>query len=149
MAKNSISDVLKTLTFHFFIYYITDAHTQRAVLPFSWKRALQMLLTWSVKTPLYRLSVAGSCTLLLNGSWLPTRCTFSNNYKCLEILRYTTLGTRDFFSRATRSFVGRRPTCVRLKAEDTSGEDLTETGNRAWHPGYRYTRLALFRNDYF
>ena len=29
-------------------------------------------------------------------------------------------------------FVGSRPTHVRPKVEDTSGEDLTETRNRAW-----------------
>ena len=34
----------------------------------------------------------------------------------------TTLGTRGFFSRAMRSFVGRRPTILRPKAEDTRGK---------------------------
>ena len=44
-----------------------------------------------------------------------------------------TLGTRGFFSRATRSLAGRRP-----KAEDTGGGSLsfrlqlTDTGNYAW-----------------
>ena len=33
-----------------------------------------------------------------------------------------TLGTRDFFSRVTWSFVGRRPTCLPPSAKDTSGE---------------------------
>jgi len=32
------------------------------------------------------------------------------------------LGTRGFFSRATRRFVDWRPTRLRAKAEDTSGE---------------------------
>ena len=50
----------------------------------------------------------------------------------------STLGTRDFFSRVTRSFVGRRPTLLRPSAEDKSVEaarslfkTFTETGNRA------------------
>ena len=34
----------------------------------------------------------------------------------------STLGTRDFFSRLTRSFVGRRPTRLRPLAEDTRGK---------------------------
>ena len=33
-----------------------------------------------------------------------------------------TLGTRGFFSRATRCLVGRRPTRLRPKTEDTSDE---------------------------
>ena len=33
-----------------------------------------------------------------------------------------TLGTRGFFSRVTRTFVGRKPTRLRPKAEETSGE---------------------------
>ena len=63
---------------------------------------------------------------------------------------YITLGTRGFFSRATRSFVVRRPTRLRPKAEDTSGEVfrgghfLRLNRNRKprikslWHPGYFY-----------
>ena len=60
-----------------------------------------------------------------------------------------TLGTRDFFSRVTWSFVGRRPTRLRPSAKDTSGEaarlDLIFgwfDRNRKphmkslWHPGY-------------
>ena len=35
---------------------------------------------------------------------------------------FSTLGTRDFFSRGTRNFVGRRPTRLQPSAEDTSGE---------------------------
>ena len=39
----------------------------------------------------------------------------------------------EVFSRCDEElrFVGRRPTRGRPRAEDTSGEDLTETGNRA------------------
>jgi len=33
-----------------------------------------------------------------------------------------TLGTRGFFSRVTRTFIGRKPTRLRPKAEETSGE---------------------------
>ena len=40
----------------------------------------------------------------------------------LERLRTITLGTRGFFSRVTRSFVGRRRTRLRPTAEETSGE---------------------------
>ena len=40
----------------------------------------------------------------------------------LERLGTITLGTRGFFSRVTRSFVGRRRTRLRPKAEETSGE---------------------------
>ena len=59
-----------------------------------------------------------------------------------------TLGTRDFFSRVTWSFVGRRPTRLRPSAKDTSGEaarlDLILRLDRnrkprmksLWHQGY-------------
>ena len=59
-----------------------------------------------------------------------------------------TLGTRDFFSRVTWSFVGRRPTRLPPSAKDTSGEaarlDLILRLDRnrkprmksLWHPGY-------------
>ena len=40
----------------------------------------------------------------------------------LCVLPSVILGIRGFFSRATRSLVGRRPTRLRAKAEDTSGE---------------------------
>ena len=39
-----------------------------------------------------------------------------------RISEMNTLGTRGFFSRATRCLVGRRPTRLRLKTEDTSDE---------------------------
>ena len=63
---------------------------------------------------------------------------------------YSTLGTRGFFSRATRGFVGHRSIRLRPKAEDTSGEVfrgrhiLRLSRNRKprmkslWHPGYFY-----------
>ena len=40
----------------------------------------------------------------------------------LCVLPSVILGIRGFFSRATRSLVGRRPTRLRAKAEDKSGE---------------------------
>ena len=51
------------------------------------------------------------------------------------------LGTRDFFSRVTRSFVGRRPTCLRPLAEDTSDflrldRNRKPRMKRLWHPRY-------------
>ena len=43
---------------------------------------------------------------------------------------FSTLGTRDFFSRVTRSFVGRRPTRLQPSAEDTSGEAARKNFSR-------------------
>ena len=52
---------------------------------------------------------------------------------------FPTLGNRGFFSRVTRSFVGRRPTRLRPLAEDTSGE----TGNRAWKASGTQGKVSL------
>ena len=47
-----------------------------------------------------------------------------------------TLGTRGVFSRATRSFVGRRPTRLRLMAEYTSvNRNRKPSMKSLWHPG--------------
>ena len=60
---------------------------------------------------------------------------FLGSFQILHVLWFfnlchgrDTLGTRDFFSRVTKSFVDRRPTRLRGSAEDTSGE-----GFRAGH----------------
>ena len=54
--------------------------------------------------------------------------------------RLPNLRTRGFFSRATRSFVGHRPTRLRPKAEDTSG-DRKPRMKSLWNPGYRLPYL--------
>ena len=43
---------------------------------------------------------------------------------------FSTLGTRDFFSRVTRSFVGHRPTRLQPSPEDTSGEAARKNFSR-------------------
>ena len=51
-----------------------------------------------------------------------TRTTMLQLLLMIGFFSFSTLGTRDFFSRVTRSFVGRRPTRPPPSAEDTSGE---------------------------